>query len=127
MPALVQKSMIDGVDPVVNVYAPAGPDLDRHLALIEGFNTRAENPTHWVTKVHASPDYLAEMLREKPGNVVVISGNNGKKARYILECVKAGPERDGGQADGDRSRGVRPDRGGLQGGGGEEARCCSTS
>lgn len=87
---LVQKSMLKDVEPVVNVYAPAGPDLDRHLAMIEGFNTRAENPTHWQTKVHASPDYLAEMLRDHPGNLVVISGNNGKKARYILECVKAG-------------------------------------
>ncbi len=88
--ALVQKSMIEGVDPVVHVYAPAGPELDRHLALIEGFNTRAEQPTRWETKVHASPDYLEEMLRERPGNVVVVSGNNGRKSRYILECVKAG-------------------------------------
>ena len=30
------------------------------------------------------------MLRDRPGNVVVISGNNAKKSRYILECVKAG-------------------------------------
>ena len=88
--ALVQKLMAAGVDPVVQVYAPAGPDLDRHLALIEGFNTRPEQPTHWQTKVHAGPDYLAEMLRDRPGNVVVISGNNAKKSRYILECVKAG-------------------------------------
>ena len=88
--ALVQKSMVEGVDPVVHVYAPAGPELDRHLAMIEGFNTRPENPTRWQTKVHSGPDYLAEMLRDRPGNVVVISGNNAKKSRYILECVKAG-------------------------------------
>jgi predicted dehydrogenase len=87
---LVQKSMLEGVDPVVHVYAPAGPDLDRHLRMIEGFNTRPAQPTRWQTQVHAGPDYLAEMLRERPGNVVVISGNNGKKSRYILECVKAG-------------------------------------
>jgi predicted dehydrogenase len=88
--ALVQKIMIDGVDPVVRVYAPEGPELDRHLALIEGFNSRAENPTSWETKVHTSPGYLEEMLRERPGNLVIISGNNGKKSRYILECIKAG-------------------------------------
>jgi predicted dehydrogenase len=87
---LVQKSMIEGVDPEVHVYAPAGPELDRHLAMIKGFNSRAENPTHWETKVHSGPDFLAEMLRDRPGNVVVISGNNAKKSRYILECVKAG-------------------------------------
>jgi predicted dehydrogenase len=88
--ALVQKTMVAGVDPVVHVYAPKGPELDRHLALIEGFNTRADNPTKWKTEVHSGADYLEQMLRDKPGNVVVISGNNAKKSRYILECVKAG-------------------------------------
>jgi len=88
--ALVQKTMIEGVDPVVHVYAPPGPDLDRHLSMIEGFNTRAESPTKWQQEVHANPDYLAEMLRDRPGNVVIISGNNAKKSRYILECIKAG-------------------------------------
>ncbi|MEY3895014.1 MAG: hypothetical protein RLZZ214_533 [Verrucomicrobiota bacterium] len=88
--ALVQKTMVAGVDPVVHVYAPPGPDLDRHLAMIEGFNTRADSPTKWREEVHASPDYLAELLRDRPGNVVIISGNNAKKSRYILECVKAG-------------------------------------
>lgn len=88
--ALVQKTMLEGVDPVVNVYAPAGPDLDRHLALIDGFNKRADQPTSWQTKVHTGPDYLEQMLKNPPGNVVVISGNNSKKATYILECVKAG-------------------------------------
>lgn len=88
--ALVQKTMVAGIDPEVHVYAPSGPDLDRHLALIEGFNTRPEKPTQWQEKVHSGPDFLAEMLRDRPGNVVVISGNNAKKSRYILECVKAG-------------------------------------
>ena len=88
--ALVQKSMVEGVDAEVHVYAPAGPDLDRHLAMVEGFNTRAEQPTHWRMKVHAGSDPLAAMLREPPGNVVVISGNNARKSKYILACVKAG-------------------------------------
>lgn len=88
--ALVQKTMIAGVDPEVHVYAPEGPDLDRHLAMIEGFNTRPGDPTKWKTTVRSGPDYLEEMLRERPGNVVIISGNNAKKSRYILECVKAG-------------------------------------
>ncbi len=88
--ALAQKSMPDGVDPVVHVYAPAGPDLDRHLVMVAGFNARDDHPTHWQMKVHTGADFLAEMLRDHPGNVVVISGNNAKKSRYILECVKAG-------------------------------------
>jgi predicted dehydrogenase len=88
--ALVQKTQLDGVDPEVHVYAPAGPELDRHLALIDGFNTRADKPTAWRTKIHTGPDFLERLLAEKPGNVVVISGNNSRKSRYILECVKAG-------------------------------------
>ena len=88
--ALVQKTQLKGVDETVNIYAPAGPDLDRHLALIKGFNTRADQATRWKTELHTGPDYLSEMLRDKPGNVVVIAGNNSKKSRYILECVKAG-------------------------------------
>lgn len=30
------------------------------------------------------------MIRERPGNVVVISGNNALKSKYILDCVQAG-------------------------------------
>ena len=88
--ALVQKTQLEGVSPEVSIYAPDGPELERHLALIEGFNTRADNPTKWVTKVHKGDDFLEKMLAEKPGNFVVISGNNARKSRYILECVKAG-------------------------------------
>lgn len=88
--ALVQKSMYPQVDPVVHVYAPAGPDLDLHLQRIESFNTRAENPTRWETRVYTGPDFFERMLADKPGNVVVLSGNNAKKADYILRCVEAG-------------------------------------
>ena len=88
--ALVQKTMVPGVDPVVHIYAPAGPELDRHLAMIDGFNKRPENPTKWESKVESGQDYLEPLLKDRPGNMVVISGNNAKKSRYILECVKAG-------------------------------------
>lgn len=87
---LVQKTMVPGIDPVVHVYGPAGPELDRHLAMIEGFNSREDSPTKWQLKVNSGPDYLTEMLRDRPGNLVVISGNNARKSRYILECIKAG-------------------------------------
>ena len=39
--------MFDNVDSVVHVYAPEGNDLKLHLGRIDGFNTRAEQPTHW--------------------------------------------------------------------------------
>ncbi|MEW6744529.1 MAG: putative oxidoreductase C-terminal domain-containing protein [Planctomycetota bacterium] len=88
--ALVQKTMYESVSPVVHVYAPDGPELSDHLQRIESFNRRATNPTHWEEKVITGPDYLERMLREKPGNVVVISGNNRRKAEYIKACIDAG-------------------------------------
>jgi predicted dehydrogenase len=87
---LVQKFMYPQVDPVVHVYAPAGPDLQEHLKRIEGFNTRAEQPTHWEEKVYTGPDYLQRMLSEKAGNVVVLAGNNAHKTEYINRSVSAG-------------------------------------
>ncbi|MFG0252737.1 MAG: putative oxidoreductase C-terminal domain-containing protein [Phycisphaerales bacterium JB038] len=88
--ALVQKSMYEGVAPEVHVYAPDGADVQDHLNRIQGFNTRAENPTSWTEQVYTGPDYLDRLLRERPGNVVVISGNNRHKARYIEACAEAG-------------------------------------
>jgi len=87
---LVQKFMYPQVDPVVHVYAPAGPDLQEHLKRIEGFNTRPENPTRWEEKVYTGPDFLKRMLKERAGNVVVLSGNNANKTEYIYQSVAAG-------------------------------------
>lgn len=89
--ALVQKYMYDQVDSVVHVYAPEeGEDLKLHLQRIQQFNTREDNPTHWVEKVHTGPDFFEQMIREQPGNVVVLSGNNAKKTQYIKSSVDAG-------------------------------------
>ena len=88
--ALIQKNMYEQVDPTVYVFAPEGPDVQDHLAKIEGYNSRQENPTSWIEKVYAGPDYLAKMLQEKPGNVMITAGNNAKKTEYILKSVEAG-------------------------------------
>ncbi|MEZ4830253.1 MAG: putative oxidoreductase C-terminal domain-containing protein [Bacteroidia bacterium] len=88
--SLVQKFMYDQVDPTVHVYAPEGPDVQNHLATIDGFNERAENPTTWSEVVYTGPDFMEKLLSEKAGNVVVIAGNNRKKTEYILDAVKAG-------------------------------------
>jgi len=88
--ALVQKTMYDMVNPQVHVYAPRGAELDGHMKLIESYNNRTDNPTSWETKLHTGPDYLQQMLDEKPGNVVVLAGNNAKKTDYILQSVNAG-------------------------------------
>ena len=88
--ALVQKSMNDLVSPTVNVYAPDGFDLTEHLKRVEGFNTRADKPTKWEEKVYKGTDYVAKMLSEKPGNVVIVAGNNGRKTDYIKQSIDAG-------------------------------------
>ncbi|HEX7755977.1 MAG TPA: putative oxidoreductase C-terminal domain-containing protein [Niabella sp.] len=97
--ALVQKEMYPGVDSNVYVYAPAGEDLDLHLKRIEAFNTRATDPTHWKENVYTGTDFFQKMIRDEkarpngstgPGSLVVMSGNNQKKAEYVLNTVDAG-------------------------------------
>lgn len=88
--ALIQKEMYPEVSRRVAVYAPLGSDLAEHLNRVARFNQRAQNPTAWELDVHASPDYLARMLAERPGNIVVLSGRNRGKIEYIRASVDAG-------------------------------------
>jgi predicted dehydrogenase len=88
--ALVQKSMYPDVDSVVQVYAPEGKDLQYHMDRINGYNTRSENPTKWKENVYTGNDFFEKMIAEKKGNVVVLSGNNQKKAEYILKSLQNG-------------------------------------
>ena len=88
--ALVQKISYKQIDPVIYVYAPEGPDAQDHLKRIEGFNTRENNPTNWITKLYTGDDFLEKMIAEKPGNVMVTSGNNKKKTEYISKAINAG-------------------------------------
>ena len=88
--ALIQKEMYPGVDPRVHVYAPAGWDLDEHLKRVAAFNKRAGNPTAWQMETHIGPDFFTRMLREKPGNAVILSGKNRPKIDRIAQSVGAG-------------------------------------
>lgn len=89
--ALVQKFRNEQIDSVVHIYAPnLGPDLDAHLARIESYNNRSDNPANWQSRVYNGPDFLEKMASEKAGNVVVISGNNARKTDYIEFAILAG-------------------------------------
>jgi predicted dehydrogenase len=88
--ALIQKNMYDQVSPDVHVYAPQGPDYLQHLDLVKSYNNRHVNPTSWNEIVYTSPDFFEKMLSDKAGNVVVLSGNNRKKAEYITKSIAAG-------------------------------------
>jgi predicted dehydrogenase len=87
---LLQKTMYPGVDPVVHVYSPDSDDILQHLQRVSAYNRRADHPTDWREAVYVGPDYFERMLREKSGNVVVISGNNIRKMDYIEGSIGAG-------------------------------------
>jgi predicted dehydrogenase len=88
--ALVQKTMYPHVSPEVRVYSPEGPDVQQHLNRITSYNTRPADPTSWKEIVYKGDDFFENMLGEKAGNVVVLSGNNRKKAEYITRSIGAG-------------------------------------
>jgi predicted dehydrogenase len=88
--ALVQKIMYDQISPDVYVFAPEGADIMQHLDRIKSYNSRTTDPTKWNEIVYTGSDFFEKMLTGKPGNVVVLSGNNIKKAEYITRSVNAG-------------------------------------
>jgi predicted dehydrogenase len=85
--ALIQKEMHPDVSKRVHVFAPLGPDLLEHLKRVAAFNGRSERPTSWDLEVHASADFWERMLRDRPGNVVVLSGRNRPKIDRIVSAV----------------------------------------
>ncbi len=88
--SLLQKNMYDQVSPTAYVYAAKESDIREHLTSIERFNNRTLNPTHWKEKVYTGPDYWERMIKEKPGNLVILAGNNKKKIHYIKSAIDAG-------------------------------------
>lgn len=88
--ALVQKTMYQGVDSTLYVFAPKGPEVNDFLNKIEAYNSRTEKPTHWKVKVSYGEDYLDKMIAQKPGNVTIVAGKNSQKIDYILAAVKSG-------------------------------------
>ena len=88
--ALIQKTSYENIDSTVDVYAPEGPEVSIFLKSIDEYNNRKTNPTNWLINTHLADNYLEQMISEKPGNVMVVSGKNSMKIDYILEAVKAG-------------------------------------
>jgi predicted dehydrogenase len=88
--ALVQKEMYPWLSKRIAVYAPLGPDVLDYLNRIALFNTRKDNPTSWEVELHTGPDFFERMLRERPGNVVILTGRNRPKIERIHASVDAG-------------------------------------
>lgn len=87
---LIHKEMYPGVDSTIHVFAPEGKELEDYLQRINGYNKRLENPTAWQLEVWRGEESLAEMIRQKPGQVMVVAGKNNRKIDYILSALQAG-------------------------------------
>lgn len=74
----------------VFVYAEAGQDLERFLALVNAFNTRAQDPTAWRLQVYRGADHLDRLIAERRGNVVLLAGRNDGKMQTIHRLQTAG-------------------------------------
>jgi predicted dehydrogenase len=73
------------------VYASGeGPELRDFLSLVERFNGRAVTPTRWRPIVVTGADPEARLIDERRGDVVVLAGRNGGKARTIQRLHAAG-------------------------------------
>jgi len=88
--SLVQKTMYPGIDSTVYVYAPEGMELEDYLARVRSYNERQDQPTNWNLKVYRGDDYLEKMIEERPGDLVVLAGNNQLKTENIAACTEAG-------------------------------------
>src|SRR5260370_30873900 len=86
--ALVQKEMYSWLDKRISVYAPLGPDVIDYLNRIGGFNRRKENPTLWEVELHTGPDFFERVLRERPGNVVILPRRNAPKIERMRASVE---------------------------------------
>jgi predicted dehydrogenase len=74
----------------IHVYATPGPECDAFVRLVESFNTRAEQPTHWRLHLHEGPDLLQRLLQDGHGDLVVLAGRNNSKLETIATLTQAG-------------------------------------
>jgi predicted dehydrogenase len=78
------------VDEEIVVYAPDSVERRDFLALVERFNARAVAPTRWRPTVVTANEPLPRLIDERRGDVVVLAGKNGGKARVIRRLRDAG-------------------------------------
>ena len=81
--ALTLRAPHPAIEDEIFVYAPDGAELHDFLALVDRFNRRSAEPTRWRPTVITSGDPLARLVTERRGDVVVLAGRNGGKARTI--------------------------------------------
>jgi predicted dehydrogenase len=72
------------------VYAHESAEPRDFLTLVERFNRRSSNPTRWRPVVTTADDPLARLIEDRRGDVVILAGRNGGKARTIRRLHEAG-------------------------------------
>ena len=88
--ALTLRTRHPRVADEIFVYAREGAELRDFLALVARFNARSAEPTGWRPTVVTSDDPLARLIEERRGDVVVLAGRNGGKARTMRRLHEAG-------------------------------------
>lgn len=91
---LLIRSANPRIDRTVHVYAAPGPDLERFVTLVAGFNSRPDDPTDWDLQLHSDPghhhDLLGRLIAERRGELVVVAGRNEPKLATIRRLHGAG-------------------------------------
>jgi predicted dehydrogenase len=92
--ALTLRVPHPAIEDEIFVYAPpadgGAAELRDFLALVDRFNRRSAEPTRWRPTVITTGDPLARLVTERRGDVVVLAGRNGGKARAIRRLHDAG-------------------------------------
>jgi hypothetical protein len=85
---LVIKSPTEEVHPRVYVYSEVNSDLTAFVEQVAEFNHREVDPCDWHLDIRAGSDFFSRFVRELPGSLVVIAGQNGPKIERILSSVQ---------------------------------------
>jgi len=85
--ALVHKEMHPSIYPKVYVYGPLDADLIAHMERVNGLNGPLKKNLSWRLDVRAGDDWLQRFIRECPGNVAVISGQNQHKIDLMHHAI----------------------------------------
>jgi predicted dehydrogenase len=95
--ALTLREPHPRVSDEVVVYAAAGPgdsdgggEVAELLDLLAAFNRRSQHPTRWRPVVRAGPEPLERLLKERPGDVVILAGRNDRKMALVRRLHDAG-------------------------------------
>jgi len=93
--ALTLRERHQLVSDEIAVYAPPqgaadGREVSEFLTLVESFNRRSQRPTAWRTAVRTSDDPLALLLKDRPGDVVILAGKNDRKMALARRLHDAG-------------------------------------